>query len=44
MSASLRRLAALEGDFAVYPGHGETTTLAIERTENPYLQMALKQG
>ncbi len=36
MEASLKRLAALEGDCAVYPGHGESTTLDIERQENPF--------
>ena len=44
MAASLRRLAALDGDYAVYPGHGEATTLAVERAENPYMQMALQRG
>ena len=34
---SLGRLAELEGDYAVYPGHGEATTLAAERRNNPYL-------
>ncbi len=43
MSASLRRLAALEGDCAVYPGHGEATTLDAERAGNQYLRMALEQ-
>ena len=43
MAASLRRLAALEGDWTVLPGHGETTTLAEERESNPYIEMALKQ-
>lgn len=43
MAASLRRLAALEGDCTVYPGHGEATTLEAERAENPYLKMALEQ-
>ena len=43
MSASLRRLAALEGDFAVYPGHGEATTLEAERAGNPYVQMACRE-
>ena len=35
---SLRRLAALEGDYRVLPGHGMETTLADERQYNPYLQ------
>ncbi len=34
---SLRRLSSLEGDFRVYPGHGELTTLAEEKRYNPYL-------
>ena len=34
---SLKRLVAMEGDCAVYPGHGEATTLAIERENNPYI-------
>ena len=33
---SLRRLAALEGNYGVYPGHGESTTLALEKQYNPY--------
>ena len=33
---SVRRLAALEGDYAVLPGHGPQTTLARERLYNPY--------
>ena len=36
--SSLRRLAELEGDYRVYPGHGESTTLARERMYNPYLR------
>ena len=42
MAASLRRLASLEGNYTVYPGHGEPTTLAEEREGNPYMEMALK--
>lgn len=38
ITASLKRLAALEGDFAVYPGHGESTALAEEKKYNPYLR------
>ncbi len=37
MEASLERLKELEGDFAVYPGHGPATTLERERRTNPYL-------
>ena len=43
MAASLRRLAELDGDYTVYPGHGEPTTLDEERANNPYLEMALEQ-
>ena len=35
---SLKRLAQLEGDFRVYPGHGPSTTLADEKRWNPYMQ------
>ena len=35
---SLKRLAATETDYAVYPGHGESTTLAAEKQYNPYLR------
>lgn len=40
MYASLRRLAQLDGDFSVYPGHGESTTLDAERRYNPYMREA----
>ena len=35
---SLSRLAALEGTYGVYPGHGESTTLALEKQYNPYMR------
>ena len=35
---SLERLAELEGDFDIYPGHGEATTLETERKTNPYMR------
>ncbi len=35
---SLRRLADLNGDFDVYPGHGDATKLSFERKMNPYMQ------
>ena len=34
---TVRRLAALEGDWRVFPGHGPETTLSHERKYNPYL-------
>jgi glyoxylase-like metal-dependent hydrolase (beta-lactamase superfamily II) len=34
---SLRRLIAFPADTLVIPGHGPTTTLAIEKRDNPYL-------
>ena len=36
MKQSLARLAALEGDLRVLPGHGGETTLERERKYNPY--------
>ena len=35
---SLLMLQQLEGEFAVHPGHGESTTLALEKQYNPYMQ------
>ena len=35
---SLKRLAALEGNFWVYPGHGPSTTLRDEKKYNPYMR------
>ncbi len=40
MRRSLRKLAALEGDYPVYPGHNEETTLQTERDTNPFMQDA----
>jgi len=37
---SLRRLSELEGDFEVYPGHAEATTLSRERSHNYYMRYA----
>ena len=34
---SLRKIAALEEDLAVLPGHGPASTMAVERQFNPYL-------
>ena len=38
MMSSLARLAGLDGDYDVLPGHGETSTLARERRYNLYLR------
>ena len=37
MKASLQRLAALEGDAHIFPGHGGKSTLSQEKMTNPYL-------
>ncbi|WMI81050.1 MBL fold metallo-hydrolase [Anaerotignum sp. MB30-C6] len=34
---SLKRLRNLPGDYSVFPGHGPSTTLGIERMSNPYM-------
>ena len=38
MLTSLARLAALEGDWRVLPGHDMETTLDFERRNNPYMR------
>ena len=38
MALSLKTLASLSGDYAVYPGHGPATTLDFEREHNPYMR------
>jgi len=38
MKDSLKRLAALETNYWVLPGHGESTTLAEEKRYNPYMR------
>ena len=38
ITKSLKRLAALEGNFWVYSGHGPTTTLRDEKKYNPYMR------
>ena len=35
---SVKKLYALEGDYTVYAGHGEKTSLSRERTFNPYVR------
>ena len=43
MMASLRRLAKLEGDYQVLPGHEGRSTLSMERQSNFYLLQAMGQ-
>ncbi len=38
IQTSLRRLASLEANLWVLPGHGESTTLAREKKYNPYMR------
>lgn len=38
LSLSLARLAAIPDDLCVLPGHGAATTLAVQRTVNPYMR------
>lgn len=35
---SLLKLRDLQGEYRVFPGHGEETTLAFERRNNPYMK------
>ncbi len=37
MRRSLDKIAALEGDYKIYSGHGDHTTLSFEKDYNPYL-------
>lgn len=38
LARSLKKLAALPGDWTVYPGHGGPTTLAHEKQHNYFMQ------
>jgi len=40
MMQSLKRLSELSGDFEVYPGHAESSTLGYERSFNRYMRYA----
>lgn len=41
LKKSLARLAKLEGKYTVLPGHGEHSTLDVEKKHNPYMQDVL---
>ncbi len=38
MMSSLQKLKALDGDYKVYTGHNDLTTLDFERKNNPYMK------
>lgn len=38
IAQSLKRLSELDSNYTVYPGHGNSTTLAAERQYNPYMR------
>lgn len=38
MMQSLQLLYDLDGDYKIYPGHNESTTLEYERRNNPYMK------
>lgn len=37
LAESLKKLAELDGDYKIYPGHNDTTTLSYEKNNNPYI-------
>ncbi|MGN0521020.1 MAG: MBL fold metallo-hydrolase [Eubacterium sp.] len=38
ISQSLKKIASLDGDFTVYPGHDRPSSLDFERANNPYMK------
>ena len=38
ITASLHRLSQIPGNYRVFPGHGDSTTLADEKLYNPFLK------
>ena len=38
MARSLKKLRDLPAETAVYPGHGDTTTIGEEVRRNPYMR------
>ncbi|MCL2663068.1 MAG: MBL fold metallo-hydrolase [Oscillospiraceae bacterium] len=41
MMKSLKRLFELDGDYEVYPGHAQSSTLSYERSFNRYMKYAV---
>lgn len=44
MLSSLLRLSTLEGDFTIYPGHEQVSTLDYERNKNPFMCYAIQEA
>lgn len=44
LQESLKKLAALKGDYRVLPGHGPESTLDSERAQNPYMREHTDDG
>ena len=42
MWESLKKLSLIEGDYIIYPGHFESTTLKNEKLLNPYMREIMK--
>ena len=40
---SLAKIGELEGDYKIYPGHGEETTLDFERQNNRYMKTRFRK-
>lgn len=38
ITESLKRIADLDGDYQLYPGHDRISTLSFERKNNPYIR------
>jgi len=41
---SIDRLRDLEGDWKIFPGHFESSTMAWEREHNPYIKFKIKEA
>ncbi|MFH1096608.1 MAG: MBL fold metallo-hydrolase [Candidatus Desantisbacteria bacterium] len=42
MESINKRLMALNDEMIIYPGHGESSTIGMERRNNPFLSAAMK--
>ena len=44
MRKTIAMIASMEDDVLIYPGHGETTTIAAEKRYNPFFTAAYYNG